>query len=366
MIKVRRMPTVPSVYICSVDIFSGKSTLCLGLALRLKEEGYKVGYFKPIGWEADRGPKGEMVDEDARLMRDALELKLPLETINPIVFNTRFLEESSKIYSDYYEKRILQAYEEASKSADIMILEGSNTLGIGAFAYVDPISVAKKLQSHLVLVSRAEGDAEVDQAIRECEAIKASGVPLVGVVLNAIPKPIVERIRWFAIPILRKHEINILGIVPEVTLLKAPSVREIHEKIGGTILTCEDRLDRPVEDFLVGAMTPEAALTYFRRSVNKAVITGGDRSDIQLAALQTSMSMLILTGNLYPDVRVVARAETHGVPILLVPYDTYTTVMRITKVTGRIKSTDTEKIKLAKGLVEDYVDWRAILKALTG
>ena len=37
---------------------------------------------------------------------------------------------------------------------------------------------------------------------------------------------------------------------------------------------------------LVGAMSVESALSYFRRKPNKAVITGGDRADIQLAALE--------------------------------------------------------------------------------
>lgn len=358
------MSTVPSVYVCSIDFFSGKSTLCLGLALRLREEGYRVGYFKPVGWEMARGPRGEVIDEDAHLMRSALGLDLPLDTVVPVVFNSRFLEEGSKTRPDHYEKRLMSAYEEASRGMDLMVLEGPTTLGIGAFAGIDPASIAKKLESQILLVSRVESDVEIDQIIREYRSVQAAGVNLLGAVLNIVPKPAVERIRWFALPILRKHQVNILGIVPENPLLRAPSVGEILEKVGGTVLACEDKLDRPVEDFLVGAMTPETALTYFRRSVNKAVITGGDRPDIQLAALQTSMSALILTGNLYPDVRVLARAEELGVPVLMVPYDTYTTVMRIARVTGRIKPTDTEKIGLAKRLVEDYLDWRAILKAL--
>jgi BioD-like phosphotransacetylase family protein len=39
---------------------------------------------------------------------------------------------------------------------------------------------------------------------------------------------------------------------------------------------------------MVGAMSAENALSYFRRKAHKVVITGGDRPDIQLAALETS------------------------------------------------------------------------------
>ena len=55
-----------------------------------------------------------------------------------------------------------------------------------------------------------------------------------------------------------------------------------------------------IENFSIGAMNVEQALTYFRRIPRKAVITGGDRADIQLAALETDTVALVLTGNLFP------------------------------------------------------------------
>jgi BioD-like phosphotransacetylase family protein len=111
-------------------------------------------------------------------------------------------------------------------------------------------------------------------------------------------------------------------------------------------------------------MTPESAVSYFRKSLRKAVITGGDRVGVQLAALETDTSVLILTGNIYPDVRVLARAEQVGVPVLLVPYDTYTTVKEIANLSGRIKPGETKKIELAKNLVKENVNWKTILSAL--
>lgn len=366
MRNASRASKLPSVYVCSTTSFSGKSALCLGLALKFREEGYKVGYFKPLGWEMTRGPKGVPLDEDAQLMKGLLELDLPIDTVVPVMFNSQFLEESSKETPNFYEKKIFDAYEEASEGMDLMILEGPHTLGTGASVGIDPVAIAERLETRFLLVSRMENDAAVDQMLKEYEYIKAAGADLLGGVLNYVPKLMMERVKRFAIPILEKRGIKVLGIMPENIPLRAPTVREIHEVLGGAILACEYKSDNLVEDFLVGAMTPESALQHFRRSVNKAVITGGDRSDIQLAALQTSTSVLILTGNLQPDVRVLARAEELGVPILLVPYDTYTTVMKIATVSGRIKLTDTKKIDLAKKSVEEHVDWRGILKSLTG
>lgn len=69
---------------------------------------------------------------------------------------------------------------------------------------------------------------------------------------------------------------------------------------------------------------------------------------------------LILTGNIYPDVRVLSRAEELKVPVLLVPWDTYTTVTHLSHITGRIKPGEKRKINLAKKLVEDKVEWKRI------
>jgi BioD-like phosphotransacetylase family protein len=66
------------------------------------------------------------------------------------------------------------------------------------------------------------------------------------------------------------------------------------------VLTKDVPMDAVVENLTVGAMTAEAALRRMRKQRNKAVITGGDRTDIQLAALETSTSCLVLTGNLEP------------------------------------------------------------------
>jgi BioD-like phosphotransacetylase family protein len=155
-----------------------------------------------------------------------------------------------------------------------------------------------------------------------------------------------------------------LGVIPRRAELVAPTVADIYERIGGEILVHEDKLDGIVEEIMIGAMTLESALSFFRRAVNKAVITGGDRADIALAALETDTSVLILTGNLYPDVRVLARAEEKGVPVILVPYDTYTTVELVGELVGRIKPGDKRRVDIAYKLFRENVDWKRIVEAL--
>jgi len=116
-----------------------------------------------------------------------------------------------------------------------------------------------------------------------------------------------------------------------------------------------------VEAVLIGAMTPESATRYFRKARNELVITGGDRTDIVFAALEAGASALILTGNLYPSVKIFPRADDLSVPIILVPYDTYTTLQQVQRIVGRIKPRDKRRIGRAEKLVRENVDWRQIL-----
>ncbi|MFZ5591935.1 MAG: DRTGG domain-containing protein, partial [Bacillota bacterium] len=112
------------------------------------------------------------------------------------------------------------------------------------------------------------------------------------------------------------------------------------------------------------AMTLESALGYLRRAPNKAVITGGDRADICLAALETSTSALILTGGLYPDVKVIARAEEKGVPVILVHYDTYTTLEKFSEVSRHLRPEDEKSLRLTLQSIEQHCQWQAILEKL--
>lgn len=358
------MSEKPSMYICSPTNFNGKSLISLGLALNFREQGYDVGYFKPVGCEMGAYAQGEKIDEDVRLMKSVLNIQLPMDVLVPVIFGARFLGETQNATSQFYIEKILRARNQIALGKDILVLEGPCSIGIGSCMQIDPISLSHKLHAPILIVSRFQDDRTIDQVAWISRIINKFGSTSIGLILNRIPREDVERVKRFALPVLNQCGVELLGIVPENLELMAPTVREICNTTKCEVLTAEDQLDNLIEDFLVGAMSPESSLSYFRRSYRKAVITGGDRTDIQLAALETKLSALILTGNLYPDARVLARAEELGVPVLLAPWDTYSTVRRISSLTGRINPQDKRKISLAKRLISQHVNWSKILNLL--
>ena len=133
---------------------------------------------------------------------------------------------------------------------------------------------------------------------------------------------------------------------------------EIADFVGAKFLYGKDHANKLVEDYQIGAMEPETALKFFRKTMHQAVITGGDRPALALAAMETDVSCLILTGGVYPPATVLSRAEEKKVPLLLVPGQTYDIVKKLTvnPLQGVIHPDQKEKI-LAWDKVIDEIDY---------
>jgi BioD-like phosphotransacetylase family protein len=85
-----------------------------------------------------------------------------------------------------------------------------------------------------------------------------------------------------------------------------------------------------------------------------AVVTGADRTDIQLAALEASTQCLILTGAADPLPQLISRAQELDVPILKVEHDTLTTVAVIEKAFGHVRLHEAVKATYASRLVAEH------------
>jgi hypothetical protein len=338
---------------------SGKTAVGAGLALKLQQEGYRVSYFKPVGNAI--GPGGK--DEDGLLMKHLLNIDHSIDTIVPCIAGPAYL-------SGYRKKesvdRIMSAYEKIAQRADIVIIGGAGSPYILASFGMDSATLAEKLNAITVFLIRIENDFSLDQAIFYNKYFINKGITVAGNIFNNVPRPLLAKTEGVYRNILESRGLKTLGIIPVRANIASPTVAEYHEVLGGEILTGERHMDRLVEDVIIGAMTLDSALGYLRRAPNKAIITGGDRADIALAALETSTSALILTGGLYPDVKVIARAAEKKVPVILVHYDTYSTIEKINEVSKRIRPDDKLSIKVARENMETYCNWKYILDFARG
>jgi BioD-like phosphotransacetylase family protein len=350
-----------TLYITSTATFSGKSALCVGLAKRLQRDGFRIGYMKPVSTGA-RLAAG-LVDEDAEFFKQTFGLPDSLEDMAPIGITSRTVEAilGGQETTDFGDK-LRAAYGRIAQGREVVILEGGCNLREGYLIGLPTPSVADMLNARELAVIKYESDLQVlDDALTARTRLDES---LIGVVLNAIPRQRMPFVQEMAKPALEERGIPILAVLPQERLLLSISVGELADFLSGEILCGPEKADELVEHLMVGAMSVDSALTYFRRKPNKAVITGGDRPDIQLAALETSTKCLILTGNLRPSPIILGRAAEVGVPMILVRQDTLTTVEIIERFFGKTRFHQEKKIQRFEEMLEDRFDFERLYAEL--
>jgi len=348
-------------YVTSTDTFAGKSALSIGLATRFARDGLSFGYMKPIS-RAVRLVAGQLVDEDVQFIKDAFDLPDPMELLMPVAL-TSHLEEAILRGKEQtnFQRKITDAYKELKQGRDIILLEAGTNFREGSLIGLPTPDMADALGVRELVVVR-HGDNLVDDIL---SARHWLGPSMVGIVINAVPRQHMSYVEEVVRPYMENQSIPILGVLPEERLLQSLSVQELAQVLAGEILCCPDTSEELVEHFMVGAMSVDSALAHFRRKPNKAVITGGDRPDIQLAALETSTRCLILTGNLRPSQVILERARSVNVPIILVKHDTLTTVEAIEGVFGKTRFHQKKKIDRFVRLMEGRFDFERLYQSLS-
>ena len=349
-----------TLYVTSLESYSGKSALCLGLALRLRAEGIEVGYMKPLGRLGIK-VNDQYTDEDALFIWKALGIEEDWELACPVLLTTELVECPLAGPVTGLAEKVQEAHQRLSRDCDLLIMEGPADLAQGLSLGIPPAQVAALTEAKTVLVTRYHPSLSLDGML---SAKAILGESLIGVVVNDAPKEKIPFTQGCLAPFLARHGLELYGVLPRDRVLMSITIGELSKCVGGKVLCCEDKLGELVENFMVGAMNVDAALRYFRRTPNKAVITGGDRADIQLAALETSTKCLILSGNLYPDAAILGKATEMGVPMILVETDTMRTVEAVEGAMGRIRLSNPQQVKRMEELVEEHIDLAALRKGL--
>lgn len=347
-------------YVTSTETFAGKSALSIGLASRFVADGLSFGYMKPIS-RAVHLVAGQLVDDDVQFIKSEFGLPDPAELLMPVALTPQ-LEEAilrGKEKVDFLRK-ITLAYQQLRQGRDIMLLEAGTSFREGSLIGLPSPDMADALGVRELMVVR-HGDSLVDDIL---SARHWLGPSMLGTVINVVPRQHRSYVEEVVRPYLERQGIPILAVLPEEQLLQSISVGELAHILAGEILCCPDTIDELVEHLMVGAMSVDSALAHFRRKPHKAVITGGDRPDIQLAALETSTRCLVLTGNLRPSPLILERARSVNVPVVLVESDTLTTVETIQNAFGKARFHQKKKIQRFVRLLEGRFDFERLYREL--
>jgi len=342
----------------STEACSGKSAVILGIAHQLQQQGISISYGKPIG--TCPSEQGDCLDEDVRFITHSLKLvpehvSPTLLTLTPKVVQRRITQKDTTDYC-------ARLQEEAPvEGVDLAVLEGPGDLNEGRLFSLALPQMAEILDADIVLVSRFSPALLVDSLL---SAKQQLGDRLAGVVINDVPKDQMRRVESEVRTFLEASGIPVLAALPHSEVLRSVSVAELVHQLRAEVLCCADRADLLVESLKIGAMNVNSALKYFRKAHNMAVVTGGDRTDLQLAALETSTHCLILTGHIPPQKAILSRAEELEIPILAVDLDTLSTVEIIEQAFGKVRIHEPVKAENMRQLIAQKFDSDRLLQQL--
>ncbi len=347
------------IFVGSNSGYAGRTFIALGLLMKLLEQGYQTGYIKPFGKTPVK--KGKAVyDADALFIKETLGLEEPLEVISPFVrtYETETLLIEGKIRD--MKRRVMTAYKTLKKK-DFVIISGAGDFFEGSLLGMNALALIEDMKAHLVMVEPWRGEASADSLFGSA---KVFGDRFAGGVINKVPSNTVEHVKETIRPFLEKKGVKIFGVFGKERVLEAVTVRQLVEILSGKVVCCDGRLDEYVENYSIGAMDVDTALNYFRRIPNKAVITGAHRSDIQLAAMETSTKCIILTGGLQTNDVVVGKAQAKNIPIISVADDTFSAVEKIEGGMGKTNIRDKWKVARVKELMDIEFDMKRFLRSV--
>jgi uncharacterized protein len=339
-------------YLTSEFGLSGLHTICIGLGKRFQEEGLRVGYIKPLGNRYFE-EEGRVTDEDASFMRQTLSLGEDLDDLCPVVLTPQLISNSFKEGPGDLLSRVKDAFDRVIRSKDVVLVQGAFTSAQGRLLGISAYQLASELDSRVILAERFDDAFLADNVLAAHDIF---GPHMMGVIYNIIPANRESFMTETLAPRLEKEGIPVLGKIPSDRLLNSINAGDLARLIKGEVLSGEDSLDNLVEDIAVGAMSQEHSLSVFRKRRNLCVVVGGDRSDIQLAAIEAKSRCLVLTGNLYPSSIILSKAEESGIPVILVSTDTFTTAEHADIIIRSARTHEAKKLERLRDLIDCCVD----------
>ncbi len=334
---------------------AGKTSMIVGIADSLDRQ---IGYIKPFG---DRMlySKKRLWDYDAALMTHLYNMQ-----VTPDEMSIGF--DHSKLRYMFDETTVAQRLKELAAGTganhDVLFVESGLSLPYGTSVHLDALSIARTLDGKLVLIISGDDDTILDDIMFIKRSVDLGGIALAGLIVNKVHN--VEDFNMTYLADIKKAGMNVIGVVPHADNLTFFSLQHLADKLFAKVLTAEGYLNRRIKNIFIGAMSANVALQkpLFKKG-NKLIITGGDRSDMILAAIETNAAGIVLTNNILPSPQIVAKAEENNIPLLLVTPDTYQIAHQIERLEPLLSAEDIDKRALLGQLARDCIDMKIMTHA---
>ncbi|HTE23534.1 AAA family ATPase [Flavitalea sp.] len=222
-----------NIFISSVEPFTGKSVIALGLINMILGKTKKVGYFKPIIVEDDTHKRELHIDTILN------HFSLPIAYEDTFAFSRRqMLEQIEADSRRDLISTIIDKYKKLEDNYDFTVIEGSDFLGEGiAFEFESNIAVAKNLGAPVLLVITGENKSTsqiISSAMNALHNFESRDVQVIGIIanrVNAEQRDDVEEILK-----LQLSKELLIAVIPWDQRLQSPIMQEICNTLNAKVI----------------------------------------------------------------------------------------------------------------------------------
>jgi len=173
-------------FITGTDTDVGKTWISLGIVEALKQQGKKVGVMKPVSAGCEKTANG-LRNEDALLLQKHSNIEQDYELINPYAFEPAIAPHiaaaDTGVRMDI--ETLYQNLQTIEQQSDCVVVEGAGGWMVPLNDFQTMADLAKRFQMPVILVVGMRLGC-LSHALLTVEAIRATGVPLVGWVANQV------------------------------------------------------------------------------------------------------------------------------------------------------------------------------------
>ncbi len=349
-----------SVYVTGIDRGDGRQVVELGVMELLTRQVDRVGVFRPL------------VHDGPDRLFDLLRARYRLSQDPATVYGMDYREASdlqAEKGTDELVSRLVDRFHRVARGYEVVLVLGTDfadtqlpdELALNARlanefgASVIPVVGGRKQTAESVR-------AEARNAYRAYEGL---GCDVLALVVNRVAPVdragIAERLDDSRLPVPAY-------VLPDEPALAAPTVAQITQALGGTVLLGDDAgLARDALDFVFGG----AMLPNFLNALTPGclVVAPGDRSDLVVGSLAAHsagtppIAGVLLTLGERPgrEVLTLASRLAPGTPVISVDGGSFPTAGELFALEGKLNAATPRKAETALGLFERHVDTAELL-----
>ncbi|GHH53498.1 phosphate acetyltransferase [Streptomyces candidus] len=353
-----------SVYVTGIDRGDGRQVVELGVMELLTRQVDRVGVFRPLVHD---GP-----DRLFELLRARYRLSQDPGTVYGMEYGPASALQAER-GTDELVSQLVDRFHQVARDYEVVLVLGTD---FADTQLPDELALNARLANEFgasvipVVGGRKQPAESVRAEARNAfRAYAGLGCDVLTLVVNRVAPAdraeIAERLNDSRLPVPAY-------VLPDEPALAAPTVAQITQSLGGTVLLGDDAgLARDALDFVFGG----AMLPNFLNALTPGclVVTPGDRSDLVVGSLAAHsagtppIAGVLLTLDERPGKEILTLASrlAPGTPVISVPGRSFPTAGELFALEGKLNAATPRKAETALGLFERHVDTSDLLDRMS-